>query len=255
MSTERVAIITGAASGIGQSLAASYGSRGMRVLVGYHAGDPHDPEATVRAVKEAGGTAIAHEVDVRRTADVEAFADRAIDAWGRLDIAVANAGVLRRAPIASLDDGAWNDLLDVDLTGVMRTFRSAAARMSGTGGSLVAISSIAGGVYGWAERAHYATAKAGIIGLVKSLAVELGPRGIRVNTVIPGTIDTPQARDGENSLGSQGIEDQGRHLPLQRAGRAEDVAAAIAFLTSEEASFITGTSLLVDGGMTAMMPK
>jgi 3-oxoacyl-[acyl-carrier protein] reductase len=251
----QVAVITGAASGIGQALAIKYASKGINVVIGYHPGDPHDPEKTLLAVREAGGDAVIQKVDVRDASQVDALTDRALEEWGRLDIAVANAGVLRRAPLESMDDGLWNDLLDVDLTGVMRTFRSAAGRIGDHGGSLMAVSSIVGGVYGWAERAHYATAKAGLIGLVKSLAVELGPHCIRVNSVIPGTIDTPQARDKNNSLGAQGIQDQGSQLPLGRAGRAEDVANAIAFLTSDEASFITGTSLVVDGGMTALMPR
>ncbi|MGO4238576.1 SDR family NAD(P)-dependent oxidoreductase [Pseudarthrobacter sp. YAF2] len=255
MSPSRVAVITGAASGIGSALALKYASTGMNIVIGYHPADPHDPEATLHAVTKAGGHGVVHEVDVRDTKQVDAFAERALEEWGRLDIAVANAGILRRVPLEFLHDDVWNDLLDVDLTGVLRTFRSAAARMESSGSSMLAVSSIAGGVYGWGERAHYATAKAGIIGLVKSLAVELGPRGIRVNCIVPGTIDTPQARDQTNSLGPQGIQAQAAHLPLQRAGRAEDIANAIAFLTSEEASFITGTSLLVDGGMTAMLPK
>lgn len=255
MTPTPVAAITGAASGIGQAVAVEYARRGMDVLVGYHAGDPYDPEETVRAVAKAGGRGIAQEVDVRNAKQVESFADRALDEWGRLDVAVANAGVLRRVALDALDDEVWNDLLDVDLTGVLRTLRSAAARMAPSGGAMVAVSSIAGGVYGWAEHTHYATAKAGVVGLVKSLAVELGPRRIRVNCMIPGVIDTPQARDKVNSLGPDGIAAQGANLPLRRAGRPEDIASAIAFLTSGEASFITGTTLVVDGGMTAMMPR
>lgn len=255
MNERRSIVITGAASGIGQALAVRYARSGANVIIGYHSADPYDPEKTLLAVNEAGGAGVIQEVDVRDSGQVDRLMERAITEWGRLDVAVANAGVLRRAPLEELEDKVWNELLDVDLTGVLRTFRSAAARMSDTGGSLIAVSSIAGGVFGWAERAHYATAKAGMIGLVKSLAVELGIRGIRVNSVIPGTIDTPQAQDRKNSLGPEGIQDQGSHLPLGRAGRAEDIAHAIEFLTSEKASFITGTALIVDGGMSAMMPR
>lgn len=249
-----VAVITGAASGIGQALAVRYAAAGIHVVAGYFPGDAYDPQATVRAVKDAGGQCITHPVDVRNTDEVDALIDRCIDEWGRLDIAVANAGILRREPLTGLTDDAWNALLDIDLGGVLRLFRAAAAALRDSG-SLIAVSSIAGGIYGWSDHAHYATAKAGIIGLVKSLALELAPRGIRANAVIPGTIDTPQARDSINSLGPQGILEQARELPLGRPGHPADIANAIAFLTSDQASYITGTTLTVDGGMSALMPR
>ena len=123
---------------------------------------------------------------------------------GRLDYAVANAGLLRRAPLLEMTDALWDEMLNVDLTGVMRTFRAATRHMN-EGGALVAISSIAGGVYGWQEHSHYAAAKAGVPGLCRSLAVELAPLGIRCNAVIPGLIETPQSLDAKNSLGPEGL--------------------------------------------------
>ena len=116
----------------------------------------------------------------------------------------------------------------------------AAARISGAGGSIIAISSIAGGVYGWGEHAHYATAKAGVIGLVRSLAVELGPRGVRANAIIPGLIETPQSLDAVNSLGPDGLRAAGDYIPAGRVGRPEEIAAVATFLASEEASYVTG---------------
>ncbi|MFJ9584363.1 SDR family NAD(P)-dependent oxidoreductase [Streptomyces acidicola] len=248
-----VAVITGAASGIGASLAVTYARHGIRTVVGSYPGDPHDPQETVRAVEAAGGTCVVHELDVRSSAQTDAFAQRALDEWGRLDIAVAGAGILRRAALADLDDTAWDDLLQVDLTGVLRTFRSAAGAMAGPG-ALVAVSSIAGGVYGWGEHAHYGAAKAGVFGLVRSLAVELAPRGIRVNTVVPGYVVTPQSLDPVNSLGPDGLERAGRDIPLGRAGRPEEIAEVIRFLTSPEASYLTGQEIVVDGGLTVRMP-
>jgi 3-oxoacyl-[acyl-carrier protein] reductase len=194
-----------------------------------------------------------HEVDVRDSAQVDAFAQRALDEWGRLDIAIANAGVLRKAALAELDDAAWDDLVQVDLTGVLRLLRSAAARMAGPG-AMVAVSSIAGGVYGWGDHAHYGAAKAGVLGLCRSLAVELAPRGIRVNTVIPGYVETPQSLDPVNSLGPEGLERAGAGIPLGRVARPEELATVIRFLTSPEASYVTGQSLVVDGGLTVRMP-
>jgi 3-oxoacyl-[acyl-carrier protein] reductase len=161
--------------------------------------------------------------------------------------------VLRKAALADLDDAAWDDLLQVDLTGVMRVLRSAAARMAGPG-AMVAISSIAGGVYGWGEHAHYGAAKAGVLGLSRSIAVELAPRGIRVNTVVPGYVVTPQSLDPVNSLGPQGLERAGHDIPLGRPARPEEIAAVIRFLTSAEASYVTGQSIIVDGGLTVRMP-
>jgi len=251
--TRRVAIITGAASGIGSAVAVAFAQERTATVIGTFPGDPHDPEETAALVGSRGGRCVIHEVDVRDAQQVEAFAQRAIEEWGQLDVAVANAGVLRRAPLDQLSDSAWDDMLNVDLTGVLRTFRSAAVRMKGAG-SMVAVSSIAGGVYGWSEHAHYAAAKAGVIGLCRSLAVELAPRGVRVNAVIPGLIETPQSNDPVNSLGPEGLRRAGNNIPWGRVGRADEVASAIRFLASDEAGYVTGQSLIVDGGLTVAMP-
>jgi 3-oxoacyl-[acyl-carrier protein] reductase len=253
MTEGRVAVVSGAASGIGRALAVAYAATGVRTVIGTFAGDPHDPGETARLVHAAGGECVVHEVDVRESKQVDAFAQRALDEWGRLDIAVANAGVLRRASLAELDDNAWDDLLQVDLTGVLRVFRSAAGRMAGPG-AMVAVSSIAGGVYGWGEHAHYGAAKAGVLGLVRSVAVELAPRGIRVNTVIPGYVVTPQSLDPVNSLGPDGLERAGKDIPLGRAAEPSELAAVIRFLTSDDASYITGQAIVADGGLTVRMP-
>jgi 3-oxoacyl-[acyl-carrier protein] reductase len=250
----KVAIITGGASGIGQALAVAYARAGAASVVGYFPGDPHDVAETVRMVEEAGGRCTAVAVDVRDAAQVDALAQTAIDTYGRLDIAIAGAGILRRAPLAEMDDRAWDDMLNVDLTGVLRTFRSAAARMTGPG-AMVAISSIAGGVYGWDDHAHYAAAKSGVLGLCRSLATELAPRGIRVNAMIPGLIETPQSLDAVNSLGPAGLAAAGKGIPAGRVGFADEVARAIRFLTSDDAAYVTGQQLIVDGGLTVRWPE
>ena len=247
-----VAVVTGAASGIGRSVAEGYAAQGVRVVIGTFPGDPHDPHETLRLVKAAGGEGLVVEVDVRSTAQVDAMAEQARSAFGRIDYVVANAGVLRRAPLAELSDEAWDDMLSVDLTGVLRTFRSCAPFV-GEGGAMVAVSSIAGGVYGWEDHAHYAAAKAGVLGLCRSLAVELAPRGIRVNAVIPGLIETPQSSDPVNSLGPEGLRRAGADIPFGRVGRPEEVADVIRFLTSAQARYVTGQELIVDGGLTIKM--
>ena len=161
---DRVAVITGAASGIGRATAVAFAREGVAVVIGTYPKDPHDPAGTVSAVEAAGGRCIVQEVDVRDSAQVDDLARRALEEFGRIDVAVANAGVLRAAALADLDDQAWADVVEVDLTGVVRTFRSCVGHL-GDGGAMVAISSIAGGVYGWGEHAHYGAAKAGVLGL------------------------------------------------------------------------------------------
>lgn len=247
-----VAIITGAASGIGAATAVSLAKVGYRVGIGTYSADPHDPNATLAAVLEAGGEAVVIEVDVRDTESVNGFVEQVLGRWGRLDTAVANAGILRAASFATMTDAQWDDVLQVDLHGVMRTARAAAPHL-GDGGSIIAISSIAGGVYGWGEHAHYATAKAGVIGLVRSLAVELGPRGVRANAIIPGLIETPQSLDAVNSLGPDGLRAAGAYIPVGRVGRPEEIAGVATFLASDVASYLTGQAIVVDGGLTVLM--
>jgi 3-oxoacyl-[acyl-carrier protein] reductase len=251
--TQPVAMITGAASGIGQALAVAYAKSGVRVAGGYLANDPHDYTETVRLVEAAGGECIMLAADVTDSASLDALAATAVERFGRLDYAVANAGLLRCAPLLEMTDERWTEMLDVDLTGVMRTFRSA-ARYIGEGGALVAISSIAGGVYGWEEHSHYAAAKAGVPGLCRALAIELAPKGIRCNAVIPGLIETPQSLDAKNSLGAEGLAQAAKGIPLGRVGRASEVADLVRYLTSAQASYITGQSIIVDGGLTVRMP-
>jgi len=252
MTDAPVAIISGAASGIGRATAAALAERGDRVVIGTFPGDPHDASVTLDAVVAAGGEGTIVELDVSSTSSVQRFVDAARAAYGRVDHVIANAGILRRAPFETMTDEQWDEVLQVDLHGVMRLARAAAPHL-GAGGSIVAISSIAGGVYGWQEHAHYATAKAGVVGLIRSLAVEYGPRGVRANAIIPGLIETPQSLDAVNSLGPDGLERAGGYIPWGRVGRAEEVAAVIRFLTSPDASYVSGQAITVDGALTVAM--
>ncbi|SAL22026.1 Short-chain dehydrogenase/reductase SDR [Caballeronia turbans] len=249
----RVALITGAASGIGQALAVAYAQIGVAVAGGYFPGDPHDPQATAHAVEQARGECLMHAVDVTQAGQVEAFANAAMERFGRIDYAVANAGLLRASPLTEMSDAQWHQMLDVDLSGVMRTFRAAARHMP-DGGAMVAVSSIAGGVYGWENHTHYSAAKAGVPGLCRAIAMELAPRNIRCNAVIPGLIETPQSLDAVNSLGPDGLREAAKGIPLGRVGRPQEIASLIRYLTSEEASYITGQSIIADGGLTVRWP-
>jgi 3-oxoacyl-[acyl-carrier protein] reductase len=246
----RVALVTGAASGIGAATARVFAEAGADVVAGWYPPDPHDVEPTRTAVEAAGRRCLVCEVDVSDTASVVAMVGLAVDEFGRLDIVVANAAIARDVPSAELDDEQWRQLLEVDLTGVFRCFRAGVPYLVEAGwGRLLATSSIAGAYQGWARHAHYTTAKAGLVGLVRTLAVELGPHGITANAIAPGVIETPQSLDPVNSLGPEGVRDFAARVPVRRNGQPEDIAYTFLFLASEEASFLTGQVLLVDGGV------
>jgi 3-oxoacyl-[acyl-carrier protein] reductase len=248
----QTAVITGAASGIGQSLAELLAEQGANIVIPWFRGDPHDPQETVSLVEDAGGEALVVPTDVSRTSEVVALFDAAEKRFGTVRSVVAAAGILRNRPLTEMTDDDWDDMLQVDLHGVMRTLREGIRRMD-DGGSLVAISSIAGGVYGWADHAHYATSKAGVLGLVRSAAVEQARRGIRVNAVIPGLIESPQSSDPVNSLGPDGLRAAGEFIPWGRVGTTGETARVIRFLLSDEARYVTGQQFIVDGGLTVAM--
>lgn len=250
----KVAVISGGSSGIGQALAVLYAKAGCNSVISYLESDPHDASETVKAVEEAGAQCIAVACDVGNTEDVERLTQTAIDEFGRLDIAAALAGIVRKASLDEMTDERFNDMMNIDLLGVLRLFRSSASRMT-TGGSMVATSSIAGGHYGWDHHSHYAAAKSGLLGLCRSLAVELASRKIRVNAIIPGLIESPQSLDQKNSLGKSGLDAAGNYIPWGRVGTADECARAIRFITSDDAVFITGQQLIVDGGQTVRWPS
>ncbi len=247
----RVALVTGAASGIGAASAVAFAKAGADVVLCWYRADPHDIRPVAASVEEHGRSCLVVEGDVAETEVVERMVGDAVSRFGRLDVVLANAAIARDVPAGELDDERWRRLLEVDLTGVFRCFRAAIPAMTEAGwGRLLATSSIAGAVQGWPRHVHYAAAKAGIVGLIRSLALELGPHGITVNAVAPGVIPSPQSLDPVNSLGPDGVAAFASRVPVGRNGSPEDVAAAFVFLASEEAGFITGQTLVVDGGVT-----
>ena len=251
----RAAIVTGAASGIGAATAAMFARQGANVALGWYSGDSHDVELVAEEVRETGSKCLARELDVRDPIAVDELVTKTAETFGSVDIVVANAGVTRRVPFRELGDDEWHNLLDVNLGGAWRLFRSAVPFMERQGrGRLLASSSICGTTQAWADHAHYTSSKAALVGLVQTLAVELGPLGITANAVAPGTIVTPQSLDRINSLGPEGIEKEAALVPVRRAGRPEDVASAFGYLASDEASFVNGQVLLIDGGMWLTSP-
>jgi 3-oxoacyl-[acyl-carrier protein] reductase len=244
----RVALITGAASGIGAATARIFAAAGADLALAWYPPDGHDIEPVRRAAAETGRRVVVAEVDVTKAADVEALVARAVRELGGLHIVVANAGIARKVQLADLDDAAWNKVLDVNLNGVWRCFRAALPHMQRAGyGRLIATSSVAGTVSAWPLHSHYTASKAGLVGLVHSLAVEFGANCITANAVAPGVIRTPQALDPVNSLGPEGIEAVARKIPAGRVGSPEDIAYVFLFLASAEASYVNGQLLVVDG--------
>ena len=246
---DKVAFVTGAASGIGAATATTFAEAGADVALAYFAGDPYDVAPAAHAVEAAGRRALVLECDVASREAVDDAVARTVAELGSIDIVVANAGIARVVPSVELDDERWAQLLDIDLAGVFRCFRAALPHMVAAGwGRLLATSSIVGPYMGWSEHVHYGAAKGGVAGLVRSLALEVARNGITVNAVAPGVIVSPQSSDPVNSMGADGLAAFAQRVPAGRNGRPEDVAALYTYLASDEASYLTGQVLLIDGG-------
>jgi 3-oxoacyl-[acyl-carrier protein] reductase len=244
----RVALITGAASGIGAATAEIYAKAGADLALAWYPPDGHDIEPVRKAVEKAGRKVVVEAVDVTKTADVDGLVERAVRELGGMHIVVANAGIARKVELKDLDDAAWNKVVDVDLNGVWRCFRAALPHMQRARfGRLIATSSVAGTVSAWPLHSHYTASKAALVGLVKSLAVEFAAHGITANAVAPGVIRTPQALDPVNSLGPEGVDAVAAKIPAGRVGTPEDIGYVYQFLASAEAAYVNGQLLVVDG--------
>lgn len=238
--TDKTVIVTGSARGIGRAIAEQFAGLNANVVI-----SDLDEETVERAVGEIGGTTVGFKADVTKAADIDGLFKKTVERFGRVDIVVNNAGITRDSVMIRMAEKDWDMVLDINLKGAFLVTKAAARiMMKQRYGRIVNISSVVG-LKGNAGQANYAASKAGLIGLTKSSAKELASRGITVNAVAPGFIATEMTEALPEAAKQQFLE----RMFLKRPGSPQDVAAAVLFFASEEASYITGQVLAVDGGL------
>jgi len=241
----RVAVVTGGASGIGLGVAQRCAADGHRVAIVDHLG----AKAAAEELTLGGATALAVEVDVSDRQSVRAGFDRIRTELGPIGILVTSAGIESFTPVLDITDEGWDRIIAVNLTGTFSCVQAALPDMLAAGwGRIVTISS-SSAQSGAPAMAHYVASKGGVIGLTKALAVELARSGITVNTIPPSLVDTPMARNAEAAGDFPGVDVVGPMVPTGRAGTPADIAAACSYLCSDEASYVTGQVIGVNGGM------
>lgn len=240
----KIALVTGASRGIGRAIALQLAAEGAKVVVNY-AGNAKAAEEVINEITAFGGEAFAYQCDVASGESVDAMIKETVSRFGRIDILINNAGITRDTLLMRMKEADWDDVLATNLKGIFLCTKAVSRlMMKQKSGRIVNMTSVVG-LTGNAGQANYAAAKAGVIGFTKSVAKELASRGITVNAVAPGFIST----DMTAAL-ADGVKDEmAKNIPLARLGLPEDVAKAVAFLVSDSASYITGQTINVDGGM------
>lgn len=258
--TGRVALVTGGSSGIGRATAELLAARGAAVAVSGLDGPGVDE--TVKAITAAGGTALAVPADVTDGDAVAEAVRRTVDRFGALDALVTSAGIQRYGTVGDTDDTTWDEVFAVNVKGAFLAARAALPhlRRSTTGGAVVVVSSVQARAT-QSGVAAYAAAKGALTALVRSMAVDEGPFGVRANAVCPGSVDTPMLRrsaelfsDGSEASAHRLLADWGRSHPLGRIAEPREVGEVIAFLAGPRAGFVSGADIPVDGGLLAALP-
>ena len=255
--SEMVSIVTGAGSGIGRSASLAFAQEGAAVAVidrNYEAAS-----STAGQITEAGGTAAAWRTDVRDGSEINAMVRGVVEKWRRIDILFSNAGISVGARVCEMPEDMWDDVLDTNLKGAWLCAKAVIPHIRKAGGGAIVYTGSVHSNVAVPGAAAYAASKAGLLGLTRAMALELAPDNIRVNAVLPGSTDTPLMWDAVGTAQLSGRERQvaerawHESVPLGRVAQADEIAAAALFLASREASYITGTSILVDGGALARL--
>lgn len=242
--TDKVAVVTGSSKGIGAGIAKMLAAQGARVVINYRS-SPEAAEAIVTEIATAGGEAVAVQADVSQSSEAQRLIKTVVDTYGQIDILVNNAGMTRDKLMMTMKDDDWESILQTNLSSVYYCSKAAIRpMMKKRHGRIINITSVVG-LAGQAGQTNYAASKAGMIGFTKSLAKEVGSRNITVNAVAPGYIPT----DLTSVMADDQIKMLVDNTPLGRMGTVEDIAAAVLYLASDEASFVTGHVLTVDGGL------
>lgn len=239
----RSVIVTGGSRGIGQGVAQLFASKGAQVMI--VARDPSRAESAAAAIRAKGWSASAFSVNVSDPAHVERMVAAALEQHGGIDILCANAGIFPATRLADMTIEQWNEVLAVNLTGAFLCVRACMPALARSGrGRVILTSSITGPITGFPGWAHYGASKAGQLGFMRTAALELSPHGITINAVLPGNIRT----EGLDDLGEDYLARMTASIPQRRLGGVEDIANAALFFASDEAAYITGQTLVIDGG-------
>ena len=250
-----VALVTGASSGIGKATAIALAAAGARVVVNHLASEADAAHAVVSEIEKAGGAAVAIAGDVSNEADVRALVEQAVSQFGTIHVLVNNAGIQHDAAILDMTLADWQQVIDVNLTGQFLCAREVTREFMRRGidetvtcarGKIVCMSSVHQAIP-WAHHANYAASKGGVLMMMESLAQEMAPAKIRVNAIAPGAIRTAINRAAWQTAAAR--RDLEKLIPYGRIGDAEDVARAVVWLASDASDYVTGTTLVVDGGM------
>ncbi len=247
---DKVAIITGARRGMGRTHCLTLAKHGVKVVVSDISQE--DCEKVVNEIKLQGGTAMALQCDVSKKEEVERLIQETIKKFGRIDILVNNAGIVQFQPFLDLSEQDWDKTLNVNLRGYFLCGQTAAKEMAKQKkGVIVNIASVAMGQVGCglSGLVHYCASKGGIVAMAEAMALELAPLGIRVNTIAPGAIDTPMMESTKQN--AQALEGILGRIPLQRIGKSEEVSNLVLFLCSDASSYMTGSTVVIDGGWLA----